>query len=60
MISAELIYGTGWGKFKWKEKGKSPMVLVLGPGIPIGGGGTGPLLEDPDVLLISLFSPTRP
>ena len=49
-MSDELIYGTGCGKFKWKENGKSPMVLVFGPGIPIGGGG-GPLLEEPDVLM---------
>ena len=59
-MSDELICGTGWGKFKWNEKGRSPMVLVFGPGIPMGGGGTGPLLEEPDVLLISFFSPTRP
>lgn len=50
-MSVELIYGTGCGKFKWNEKGKSPMVLVFGPGMPMGGGGGGPLLEEPDVLI---------
>lgn len=36
LMSWELIYGTGCGKFKWKENGKSPIVLVFGPGNRIG------------------------
>ena len=36
-ISVEVIWGTGCGKFKWNEKGRSPIVLVLGPGVDIDG-----------------------
>ena len=50
-MSVELIYGTGCGKFKWKEKGKSPNVLVFGPGMPKGGGGGTYLFEEPDVFM---------
>lgn len=39
-ISEEVIWGTGCGRFRWNENGRSPIVLVLGPGIPTGGGGT--------------------
>lgn len=49
LISDDVIYGTGCGRFKWKENGRSPIVLVFGPGMPIGGGG-GTLVVDPDVL----------
>lgn len=32
-MSDDVICGTGWGKFKWNEKGRSPIVLVFGPGV---------------------------
>ena len=31
-MSEEPICGTGCGRFRWKENGRSPMVFVLGGG----------------------------
>ena len=32
LISEDPICGTGWGRFRWNENGRSPMVLVFGGG----------------------------
>lgn len=60
LISFAFIYGTGCGRFKWNEKGRSPIVLVFGPGR-----GSGPCYvfpNNPEVFISPLLalSPTLP
>ena len=59
-MSEEVIWGTGCGRLRWNEKGKSPIVLVFGPGMPLGGG-CGTLIEVPLVFIsFDILSLTLP